>query len=74
MEKLIEIQAVVNKIEDLTLDPKYHSKFNYLDDKRMQLETYCWKQASSYKDIFDSMMDIVVYIINNSTIEIWQLK
>lgn len=73
MEKLIAIQALVNQMEELTItEKKYHSKFNYLNDSTMQIETYCWDQAKTYKDLFDNMYGITVYMQGNSTIEIWE--
>lgn len=70
MKKLIEIQAVLNRIEELTLLPKYHSKFNYLNDTKMQIECFCWDQAKIYKELLDNSTRMTIYMLNNTTIEI----
>lgn len=72
MEKLIKIQTLVNQIEDLTLEMQYHSTFNYLNDKKMQIKTFCWDQARTYKDLLDNIKDVNIYMEGNSTIEIWE--
>lgn len=68
MENLIKVQATINFIEDTTLEVKYHSTFNYQDDKNLIVKTFCWEQASTYKNIFDRMKNIIVYIEANSII------
>ena len=69
MENLILIQTIINNIEFATLDVKYHSTFDYKDDRHLIVKTFCWEQASIYKNIFDKMKDVVVYIQSNSLLE-----
>ena len=68
MKQLIKVQATINFIEDTTLEVRYHSTFNYQDDKNLIVKAFCWEQASAYKNIFDRMTNVTVYMEANSVI------
>lgn len=74
MKQLIKIQATINLIEENTLELKYHSSFDYIDSQTLDVDTFCWPQASTYKNIFDKMPNIAVYMESNSKLRFLELK
>lgn len=70
MKKLIEIQEVITRIEELTLDVKFHSSFNYLNEHELEIKSFCFDQTSVYKKILDNMKGALVIIESNTTIRI----
>lgn len=73
-ETLILIQTLINNIEDTTLDIQYHSKFNYLNDHEMKVESFCWKQTSTYKNLFETMKNVITYIEANNIIRFYVIR
>ena len=74
MKNLIKVQATINVIENNTLESKYHSTFNYTDERNLVVKTFCWEQASSYKNIFDRMDKVIVWMESNSTIRFHEME
>lgn len=74
MEKLIKIQAVINQIEEMSLDAKYRSKFNYKDSNSLEIETYCKKWAIAIMQIIDDVEGTETYYKGNPKLEILEFK
>lgn len=74
MKRLIKVQSTIKIIEETTLESKFHSFFDYKDGKNLVIKTFCWEQASTYKNIFNRMEGIIVYIESNSTIRIYEME
>lgn len=70
MEKLIKIQAMITNIEEITLDVKYHSSFNYINENELEIKSFCFDQMSAYKRLLDHMKGTFIIVEDNSTIRI----
>lgn len=72
MKKLIEIQAVINKIEDLT-DLKYKTEFDYVNDKNLIIKCFYKDHAMMLMMMLSNTPDTVWYFKSNTEIEIIDL-
>ena len=71
MEKLIEIQSLIMKYEDLIGDEtKYKSKFDFINDTKLKIQTFCRDRRITYEQMFEHGSNMVVYTKDNTTIEI----
>ena len=73
MKKLIEIQAVINKIEDL-IDLKYKTEFDYVDDKNLFITCFCKEHAMKLMMLLGSTRETIWYFESNTKIEIIDLS
>lgn len=74
MKTLIQIQAVINLIEDLTLtSKKYHSTFKYQREDLMTIETYAVEHTLNLMATFKHGNGYSLYLKDNNTIEVLEL-
>ena len=73
MEKLIKIQAIINQIEEISLEKQYRTQFYYKDSKTMEIETYCKQWAINISMMFDQTRNVSVYHITNTKLEFLEL-
>ena len=73
MENLIKIQAIINQIEEISLETKYRTQFYYKDSRTMEIETYCKQWAINISMMFGQTRNICVYHISNTKLEFLEL-
>jgi hypothetical protein len=74
MKKLIQIQAVVNAIEDLTLNnQKFHSTFEYQAKDTLIIKTFAVEHTMNLMSILYTGIGYCTYLRDNNTIEVLEL-